>query len=429
MFAERFASAGRSCPRVAAGILFVAMGSSLAIAEPVLISNSTPETVVAEPTVQARDAFSGPGFLIEAIVVEGTARESVKHIVVSQSRLVAGREYAEPEIRDAVHNVKRLPFIVGAQPQLRRGSSPGKYVLALVVEEISTVALDAGGTVNSAGDLWADVGADWTHFTSGTDLFALSGTAGTHSGSSTRAGFGASYNRYDAFGRASLLSFDLSATLNAHEYRMLSASANAVVPIASVRSLAFNLDVSASNWFSTGSTYNLGATASWIRDTRDDPLVPTSGSRLSLGPQLSHTIESTAVVRYSSGKPVRGTLIYQQASLVGRFGTTKTVWRALTVSAYLSGRGSLRHESNPLSLYDELWSASGSLSAGLVHVGSRNRLRAFVNVGMLSALANGSRRVAARYDVWWPWRAASISVGLRSKWATITFSYHGDYIR
>lgn len=73
-------------------------------------------------------------FFIETIVIEGLQRASPQ-LLVNQSLLEEGQVYTESELRDAVHRVERLPFVLRADFSLRRGSERGRYQLAMAVEE------------------------------------------------------------------------------------------------------------------------------------------------------------------------------------------------------------------------------------------------------------------------------------------------------
>ncbi|MEM7051853.1 MAG: hypothetical protein AAF604_19460 [Acidobacteriota bacterium] len=78
--------------------------------------------------------LSAPIFAIEALRVEGNDRVS-DEIVLSESRLTAGRSYAENELRQAAYRIARLPFIYSADFSLAKGSERGLYVLVIEVEE------------------------------------------------------------------------------------------------------------------------------------------------------------------------------------------------------------------------------------------------------------------------------------------------------
>ncbi len=83
-----------------------------------------------------RKGFEEPRFFIESISVEGVRRSSPK-LILSESLLVAGQEYSEPELLEAVNRIQRLPFIFDAGFSLGRGSERGKLDLSITVKEVA----------------------------------------------------------------------------------------------------------------------------------------------------------------------------------------------------------------------------------------------------------------------------------------------------
>jgi hypothetical protein len=84
-----------------------------------------------------------PSFYIETITVE-TQRLS-PDIVVSESLLREGEEYTEAELREAVHRINRLPFVLLAEFSLRKGSERGRYELVVKVFEARRWFFEVGG--------------------------------------------------------------------------------------------------------------------------------------------------------------------------------------------------------------------------------------------------------------------------------------------
>jgi len=74
-----------------------------------------------------------PLFFIEKIHVE-TERLSPE-IVLSESLLREGREYSEADLREAVHRINQLPFVLLAEFSLSKGSERGRYELDVKVYE------------------------------------------------------------------------------------------------------------------------------------------------------------------------------------------------------------------------------------------------------------------------------------------------------
>ncbi|MGZ4810596.1 MAG: hypothetical protein ACXV7D_14825 [Thermoanaerobaculia bacterium] len=89
-------------------------------------------------------------FTIESVRVDGL-RFASERIVIAESRIVSGRAYSEPELRDALSRIQRLPFVIHADFALRRGSERDRYVLAVTIEEMKPLFLDYGALFESIG--------------------------------------------------------------------------------------------------------------------------------------------------------------------------------------------------------------------------------------------------------------------------------------
>ena len=81
-------------------------------------------------------------FTIETIKVEGTVHASPR-IIVAESRLREGQGYSESELRDATSRVDRLPFVLGSDLRLARGTAPGLYVLIITIHETKPLFISA----------------------------------------------------------------------------------------------------------------------------------------------------------------------------------------------------------------------------------------------------------------------------------------------
>ena len=75
-----------------------------------------------------------PRFELETITVENAERISPE-ILISESLLRTGSSYSESELRDARYRIVRLPFVLDAEFSLRRGSERGLYELVIEVQE------------------------------------------------------------------------------------------------------------------------------------------------------------------------------------------------------------------------------------------------------------------------------------------------------
>ena len=75
-----------------------------------------------------------PSFFIETIIIEDSIRFS-PDLILAESRLVEGQEYSERELRDALFRIVRLPLILDAEFSLRRGTQRGRFQLVIQVDE------------------------------------------------------------------------------------------------------------------------------------------------------------------------------------------------------------------------------------------------------------------------------------------------------
>ncbi len=90
--------------------------------------------LVASALAAQESAEAPTSFLIETITVENAEKISPR-IVVAESLLRENESYTEAELRDAVHRIVRLPFILDADFSLRRGTERGRYELVISVDE------------------------------------------------------------------------------------------------------------------------------------------------------------------------------------------------------------------------------------------------------------------------------------------------------
>jgi hypothetical protein len=103
-------------------------------------------------TAAAQDP--APTFLIESFEVTG-ASSSAAQIVIAESRLREGHEYGEPELRDAIARIQRLPFVIGSDFRLAKGTSVGKYVLVISIRQMKPLFVNANAlTLWSRQDLY-----------------------------------------------------------------------------------------------------------------------------------------------------------------------------------------------------------------------------------------------------------------------------------
>ncbi len=144
------------------------------------------------------------GFFIEKVDVRNLQHVSPE-VVLAEARLHEGRTYSESELHDAANRVRRLPFIIGAELSLEKGSERGRYVLVLKVIETRLWFFQIGGNILEGGDTTEGLEAGHRWFLgSSSEAYASVGTGFN--------GYGvvnAGLNRYNLFGRGGLLNLNV----------------------------------------------------------------------------------------------------------------------------------------------------------------------------------------------------------------------------
>ncbi|MEJ2086281.1 MAG: hypothetical protein P8Y44_11475, partial [Acidobacteriota bacterium] len=131
---DRAAADPSGCKRVgSARLLFIRrrLGPFLLVAVPALFGIGD-SVWGQEPTPSA--AAAPTRFAIESITVENQQKFPPR-IIIATSLLEEGRAYTEAELRDARFRILRLPLVLDADFELKKGSERGKYVLVIQVTE------------------------------------------------------------------------------------------------------------------------------------------------------------------------------------------------------------------------------------------------------------------------------------------------------
>jgi hypothetical protein len=233
-----------------------------------------------------------PRFLLESVVVEGVQRDAVRQIVTSESLLQPGREYTEQELREAVYRIKRLPFVLDAEFALRKGGERGSYELVITVEEtrLFFFSADVGGLYDGNDERFdpdddridwganATVGGRWFVGSQGL-VFASAQGYDTVGPAFAQAG----YTRYNLFGRGGFASVALSTDISDEfDGDFWQGGLSMGLPIVGNHSLRADLGwyESEDNTFFSSRSETRTLALAWIYDTTDDPIFPTSGTRL-----------------------------------------------------------------------------------------------------------------------------------------------------
>ena len=259
-----------------------------------------PTAASAPPACGARPADPA-SFLIEKIVVEGMKHGSAK-IVAAETLLALGSSLTEPQLREALQRVQRLPFVVQADFSLRRGSERGRFELVIGVTEAKPVffggGLDffrQGGCCGREG--WISDGygpglGGRVFFGGQNELSAGLSGFGYSSYGGTWASFNLAYTHHNLFGRhvvgtvsfgspggGSMVGAQLALPLNRVNVLTLAADGGSrrTYPEWSVGPLSSPNTRLASR--------RIGLL--WQRDTTDDPFMPRRGTRI--GASITYT--------------------------------------------------------------------------------------------------------------------------------------------
>lgn len=327
-----------------------------------------------------------PRFLLERITVAG-AREAAGRIVEAETLLHPGASYTEAELGQAVSRVHRLPFVLDANFSLRKGSTRGAYELVIEIAEARrfffehTVGLyalhqplhldDSYGSGNSwSAQLPGLIGYRQFIGRSGVVFAALD----------TEEGLQAGFSRYDLFGRgivasvgysgllpdfccsSEVLPYGLDPTFVSWSWRNSAhrLSAEMGIPLSSTDAL--RLGWSRREGEGSSRQEVLGffrqsdllvdpapeteltldrAELKWVRDTSDDPVVPSRGTTLSGGVEWT-VFETGPLVgsRTENGEFLQEPLPGQRSEQIAAVAAATRHW-SITPRQTVSGTGRL----------------------------------------------------------------------------------------
>lgn len=269
-------------------------------------------------------AADEPRFFIERIRVDGI-RWSSENVLLAESRLDPGRTYTEGELRDAMARIRRLPFVLHTDFRLEKGTLREQYVLVIDVDETSPLfgSVTIGRVVIEPARRRLPPGLPGAQprrmtiprnrATFGGRIFAgANGVfhAGLEKGGDLLEGKPretAGYTHYDVFGSGASLALlvthdDRDYMPGTPEHALMrtrdefSYAAVAAVPLFANQSLRASWDrstfptarvSSAPGGFEVFRFHRDTMKLAWIHDTTDDPLLPSRGTFLTAGVQLS----------------------------------------------------------------------------------------------------------------------------------------------
>ncbi|HWN41700.1 MAG TPA: hypothetical protein VNW71_05730 [Thermoanaerobaculia bacterium] len=294
-------------------------------------------------------AVEPASFRIETITVEST-REAAAGIIEAETLLKEGGTYDEDDLRQAVSRVHRLPFVLGADFSLRKGSERGAYELVIQAHSARWFFFDHGYQFARFDQLYAldtNFGSNEYFNINQTGLIGarvflgrsgvLYGSFGLQQDSlNNESGGQVGYTRYDLLGRGIVanvsyarhaccgtvvLPFGIDPNLAAWDWEEANqASLNLAIPMSAHRSLQFGwterqgesrqqhrvlLPSRFSNEVLFGGDQSFRRVdARWVQDTSDDPLLPSRGTVLSAGlAYASYEAEDLLVQSFSPTDP------------------------------------------------------------------------------------------------------------------------------
>ncbi len=282
--------------------------------------------LVAVPLLAADE----PTFFIERIEVRNHHRVS-PDVVIAESRLRAGHEYTEAELRDAAVRLARLPFLLSVDFSLEKGSERGNYILVLAINETKPffLLLDAVPFFESQ-DSYADI--DYEDRTSGSrDTLAFgfrwfvgrrgavhvgfSGTGEDREFTNEYASFVAGYTQYDLFGTRAFATLNLKRPIEGYGDGLLSPQFVVGVPLSANQTLTLEYDESRFKGESrqvdgvdVQNRYGQKVvSARWSYNTTNEPFFPTEGTLLTVTPHFAWKDGQSSYYDFPSGRVVAAT--------------------------------------------------------------------------------------------------------------------------
>ena len=244
------------------------------------------------PSLAAQDRM-----VIETIEVEHPAGIPDR-IILSEARLTAGEAYSEEEVRQAVHRIRRLPFVFLAAYRLEPGTDASSRRLIFTVKP--------GYRFNMSLDLLYQHEEDFDYgiiapslayrtFLGNSNFEAGVGSSSFTDGGGDFRNFTLRYSGYDLFGTGTVVQLALARTLSRDARIELSPTARVVFPLTQVQSIVGNFTTTREEFDRefgiartrvTTAIRRTDADILWTRDTTDDPYFTLRGTSLLAGPRL-----------------------------------------------------------------------------------------------------------------------------------------------
>jgi outer membrane protein assembly factor BamA len=242
------------------------------------------------PPAFAQDAAPAPAYRIERITVQGAQREAAHNIAADETRLREGQTYDQNQLDQAIYRVRRLPWVLAADYQLRQGSAPGAYELVITIHNDTAVRLVVDGVGIFDGDVPEEEDDGFNSLVSG-EVQARSfvgerGMAFASASKSERVDpIGqAGYTQYGLFGAGSSATVTAGRLFSGDEEGVESddifAGLAVALPVSPNNTVRLSLNWSRSDFeaatFERQVSFHSPA-VQWIYDTTDDPLFALRG--------------------------------------------------------------------------------------------------------------------------------------------------------
>jgi hypothetical protein len=269
----------------------------------------------------AQDAVP-PRFFIERIEVRDAERVS-PDVVIAESRLRAGEEYSEADLRDASSRLSRLPFLLSAEFSLEKGSERGRYVLVLTIAETKSFfysidlrpvwtngVVEADYSDRDGGEeTTGALGMRWFVGRRGALHVALLTTEYDPGFAKDYAAVAVGYTQYDLFGTRAFATLNLKRVIT-EQGSSITPQIVVGVPLSANQTLTVELDETRTG----GETLILGhefdaqrgqriGGATWSYNTTNRPFLPTRGTLLSVRGRASWADSATYATMLIPGAP------------------------------------------------------------------------------------------------------------------------------